>query len=111
MAAPVSACQVLCEVADLIETKGWIQHTARSAAGYCLSGACDEVVNRKLSTPGKERDLLRELVVLHLTAAIKPGSNASTFHEVQTYNDTKGRTKEEAVAAARKAGTCPPAKR
>ena len=107
MAEPISACQVLCEAGDLIEEKGWIQHSPKTAKGYCLSGACNEVLNRKTGLSNVERDLLSTMVAMHLTAAIKPGSTATSFLEAQSYNDAKGRKKEEILDVVRRAGTCP----
>lgn len=109
MAEPVSPQQVICEAAELIETRGWVQgREHQPGIGYCLKGACVAAANRH-HLPPTERELLLELVMVYLAAVIvtTPAlAKTATWTVVTTYNDFVGRTKAEALETARRAGRC-----
>lgn len=107
MADPITPQQVICEAAELIETKGWTTKTEhRPGIGYCLKGGCVAAANAH-HLPVIERDLLLDLVVIYLAAAITGKvATGATWSTVTGYNDEKGRTKDQVLETARRAGRC-----
>lgn len=76
--------QVLLDAADILEERGWIQGFSRTSDGYCIMGALDAA--SAVTEPARNA-----LFML----AYKIGG------PVPQWNDTPGRTKEEAIAMLR----------
>lgn len=107
MAVATSPQEIVCDAADLMERRGWIQKSEHTSLGFCAVGALKEAC--RLRRPGHltvEKELLLDLGTLYFARAIKP-SIFGTTGTVISYNDTTGRTKAEVVGMAKKAGQCP----
>ncbi len=106
-AAPdlASPQDMLCEALHLIDRAGWVQRVEKSSAGYCLTGACREVIKTRPGLTGAERDLLEDVVAFYLSAAIDPDVEPG-WDTVIDYNDAPGRTLDEIRGTLSRAGTC-----
>jgi hypothetical protein len=98
----ISQCEVICNALHLIDEEGWIQGAEHSSKGWCLTGACSEAVKRKI-VPGKERDLMLDIVRMHVTAAL-PAEWKGTG--IVGFNDSTGRQKYEIQTVLKTAGAC-----
>lgn len=93
--------QVLIGARDLLVREGWVQKEMRSRHGRCISGAIEDAGRllewqQRLAAEADARNILRH--------TIAPQSNwlqrwlGFGYIWLATWNDVKGRTKEEAVA-------------
>jgi len=90
--------QVLLEAADYIEWHGWCQHIAIGPAGkLCAVGALLHV-----AIPNIKHSTVWEMSPLALSAFAKLRRYLGT-DGIESWNDTRGRTKDEVVAALRAA--------
>lgn len=86
--------QVLLDAADLIEEKGWIQGANwRPGLGYCVFGAINKVTQNDLAFSDAVGRVLTEIGRLN-----QPWTGG-----IARWNDEPGRTKDEVLAALRKA--------
>lgn len=100
---------LLLKAADIIEEKGWIKGSYHHSGGACAVGAIALAANLDWVYLAEERSAGFQgpatEAVTHLLAQVnkRPGLFNRKYDNVQRWNDDTGRTKEEVVAAMRKA--------
>ena len=114
----ITASEILGQMADLLETEGWIQHESRNEEGRCMIGAYQDVLTTGQIEPGLQsvaREALHAMhsviqevdppVVLGISQAMLNlgGKRTLTFTTIPVYNDKYGRTKDEVLNVINKA--------
>lgn len=118
--------EILLKAADLIEAEGWCQNSNVQPDGcMCAWGAIRKAVRQDMGVDSNnlialyyqlitEQSLVGDVMRVYLQTAgvARTGYGIdnleASFQSITGWNDTKGRTKDEVIAALRAAGNIEP---
>lgn len=92
--------KVLKRAGDLIETKGWVQHSFSNNQGFCAIGALREAALGHTNTPNRI-DSDASVEALTLAEAVLKRCVDTEGRGIIGWNDRSGRTEDEVKEAFR----------
>ncbi len=93
------AAEILKRAIENWETKGWLQHSSRNAAGASCSSGGIKMATFQLGLFDTYRHYEDASIAFRTTIREDSGNRS---HSIISWNDEPGRTKEDVILAAKK---------